>query len=349
MTPGGGPARYSHADLFSALRQLVISLAVVGIALAAGFFAAGAIDPAPLPGPTAGDATARASAQPSPSRGIAAEPSRSSNPDPGKVAVLVGAGDIADCDGTEDDVTADLVEGIPGTVFTVGDNANPGTAENFRNCYGPTWGRPSIKDRTRPAAGDEDYDAADAAPYYAYFGDAAGKAGAGYYAYDAGTWRIYVLNTNCGNVGGCREGSAQAAWLAQDLAADPRRCVLAIFHHPYFTSGPSGGGSPERRDLWRILESAGAELVLSGHDHHYERFVPQTIDGTADPDGMVQFIIGTGGSRPDVVDVVAPNSEVHATGVFGALRLELRPDGYSFEFIGVAGPHFGDSGSGACR
>ena len=263
--------------------------------------------------------------------------------------MLVGAGDIAECGRPEDELTADLVERIPGTVFTAGDNANPGSRASFRDCYEPTWGRPSIKDRTRPAAGDADYEDHEAAGYYEYFGDAAGEAGAGYYAYDAGAWRVYVLNTNCGNVRGCAVGSPQATWLRDDLAREPRRCALAIFHHPFFTSGPSEGGDPERGDLWRILESAGAELVVSGHDHHYERFAPQTSTGDTDTDGMIQLIAGTGGSRPDRVSRAARNSEIHATGVFGVLRLELRPRGYGFEFIGVAGPEFRDSGSGDCH
>ena len=182
-----------------------------------------------------------------------------------------------------------------------------------------------------------------------YFGDAAGEPDAGYYAYDAGAWRVYVLNTECRQIGGCGVGSPQESWLLEDLAAEPRRCVLAMWHHPYFTSGPSFGGSSSTRNLWRILQSAGAELVLSGSDHHYERFEPQTGAGDADPEGLVQFVVGTGGSRPDNLRVDAPHSAARAFDVFGVLRLELGPRGYAFEFLSVAGPDFSDSGTAECH
>ena len=334
--------------MFGKLLQLGLSVAVVGIALAVGFVAVQLLGPSPFDAASS-DAAGATDGRPSPSDGSSPSRSPDPTPDPADVAVLVGAGDIAECDGSQDELTAEYVAGIPGIVFTVGDNANPGTRENFTNCYAPTWGRPDIKERTRPAAGDADYEVANAAPYYDYFGEAAGTIGAGYYAYDAGTWRVYVLNSNCGNVGGCREGSAQATWLARDLRANPRECVLAMWHHAHFSSGQSGGGGPERRDLWRILEDAGAELILGGHDHHYERFAPQTVEGRAAPDGIVQFILGTGGSRPGAVGEPAPNSEVLAAGVFGALRLELLPGRYAFDFVAVAGPEFSDSGSGRCH
>lgn len=263
---------------------------------------------------------------------------------------MIGAGDIAHCDRFEDELTANLVESIPGTVFTAGDHADPdGTQEQFEECYAPTWGRPAIKDRTRPAPGDNDYDTPGAAGYFAFFGDAAGEPGAGYYAYDVGAWRVYVLNSNCGSIGGCGEGSAQQAWLVRDLAAEPRRCVMAIWHHPYFTSGRSEGGDSSTRNFWRIFQEAGAEMVISGHDHHYERFAPKLGDGSVDDSGIVQFILGTGGSRPDDMFVDAPHSRARAFDVFGALRLELGNDGYRFDFITVAGPQFTDSGSAECH
>jgi hypothetical protein len=332
------------------VRQLIVSVAVVGIALAAGVTAVAVLDPSFFLSSPSGEPTARASARPV-SSGVAPSGS-SSGPSaaPGDVAVLVGAGDIADCTRFEDELTANLVETIQGTVVTFGDHADPdGTPRQFEECYGPTWGRPAIKERTRPAPGDNDYDTPGAAGYFAYFGDAAGEPGAGYYAYDAGTWRVYVLNSNCGSIGGCGESSPQATWLMQDLAAEPRDCVVAIWHHPYFTSGPSEGGDSRTRSFWRILQAAGAELVLNGHDHHYERFVPQTAAGAADPNGMVQFIVGTGGSRPDDLRLDAPNSEARAVEVFGVLRLELAPGGYAFEFITVAGPQFTDRGTGDCH
>ena len=331
--------------MLAKLSHLIISIGVVGIALVAGLVAVGVINPSPF----FASPSDRPSA-PAPSRPESAMSSPDNSSPTGDVAVLVGAGDIADCARFEDELTADLVETIPGIVFTLGDNANPdGTHTEFEACYGPTWGRPGIKERTRPTVGDNDYNTAGAEGYFMYFGDAAGEPETGYYAYDAGAWRIYVLNTECRQVGGCGNGSPQESWLLEDLAAEPRRCVLAMWHHPYFTSGPSFGGSSSTRNLWRILQTAGAELVLSGSDHHYERFEPQTGAGDADPEGIVQFVVGTGGSRPGDLHVDAPHSAVRALDVFGVLRLELGPRGYAFEFISVAGPDFSDSGTAECH
>lgn len=338
--------------MFSKLQQLVISVAIVAIALGAGLVVTGIIHPTPV-GPTAsGGPTARATPQRSDRPGASAR--RSVEPAPtaveGETAILVGAGDIADCERSEDEVTANLLEEIAGTVFTLGDNAYPdGTRRNFEECYGPTWGRPDIKNRTRPAAGDEDYDTQGAVPYYEFFGDAAGRPTEGYYAYDAGTWRVYVLNSNCASVRGCGDGSPQLAWLEGDLAANPRDCVLAMWHHPYFTSGPSEGGDATVRNFWRVLSEAGAELALSGHDHVYERFAPQTAEGDQDPDGLVQIVVGTGGADPDRFHTLGPNSIVRERGIFGVLVLRLQPGAYEWEFITVAGREFTDTGRAECH
>lgn len=276
---------------------------------------------------------------------------RSADPSPvGRVAVLVGAGDIAECERHEDELTADLLERLPGTVFTLGDNAYPdGTSRDFETCYGPTWGRPSIKERTRPTVGDNEYDTPGASSYFEYFGAAAGEETGGYYAYDAGAWRVYVLNSECREAGGCENGSPQEAWLLNDLAAEPRECVLAMWHEPLFTSSPSGGRS-SMRNLWRVLHEAGAELVLSAHHHAYERFDPQTGGGIADTErGIVQIVAGTGGGDPEEFAAPAPNSVVRQSGVFGLLRLDLAPGSYSFEFITVGGPEFNDQGTGVCH
>jgi Calcineurin-like phosphoesterase len=324
-------------------RQIVLNIGVVGIATLAGALIAALISYAPQIG-----------AEPSRGSSSGALPGPSligdASPTAGPAAVLVGAGDIADCDRNEDTLTADLVEIIPGSVFTLGDNAYPnGNLTDFQNCYGPTWGRPSIKERTRPAAGENDYDTQGAAGYFAYFGDAAGDPATGYYAYDAGAWRVYVLNSDCRSIGGCGTGTPQDLWLIADLAKNPRQCVVAMWHHPLFSSGRKGGTS-STRNLWRVLEDAGAELVLSAHNHVYERFAPQTGAGVVDlKQGMVQIVVGTGGGAPDPFGSPAPNSVVRASHVFGVLRLELAPSSYAFEFITVAGPHFTDSGAGECH
>jgi acid phosphatase type 7 len=267
----------------------------------------------------------------------------------GPVAVLVGAGDIAECDDDHDTATADLVEAIDATVFTLGDNAyEDGTLAEFEECYGPTWGRPSIKARTMPVAGNHEYQTRGAEGYFRYFGSAAGSPNEGWYAYDAGTWRIYALNSNCGEIGGCQAGSPQERWLRDDLAANPRACVAAMWHHPRFSSG--GHGNHEfMADIWRTLQDAGAELALAGHDHSYERFGPQDASGNADERGLVELVVGTGGRDPYPFRDPRPNSLVRESPVFGVVRLQLREDGYSFEFVAAPGTEFGDSGTGACH
>ncbi|HXG40716.1 MAG TPA: phosphodiester glycosidase family protein [Candidatus Limnocylindrales bacterium] len=281
-----------------------------------------------------------------------APPVTSSPPPPPSIgtttATLVGAGDIASCGLTADTATATLVASIPGTVFTAGDNAyESGTPSEFQNCYHPTWGR--VKDRTRPSPGNHDYVTAGAAGYFGYFGTAAGQAGQGWYAYDAGTWRVYALNSNCAEIGGCGPGSAQEQWLRADLAANPRQCVAAYWHHPVFSSGAHGGSS-EMAAIYAALYEAGAEVVVTGHDHDYERFAPQRPDGTADAArGIRQFVVGTGGASLRAFRTVAPNSEVRNSSTHGVLKLTLGSTGYAWEFVPVAGKTFRDAGSGACH
>ena len=270
-------------------------------------------------------------------------------PTPPSVAVLVGAGDIAECSEGGAADTADLLETIDGTVFTLGDNAyENGSFDEFQGCYGPTWGRPSIKDRTRPVVGNHEYQTEDGAGYFRYFGVAAGDPDEGWYAYDAGAWRIYAINSNCSEIGGCETGSAQARWLHEDLAANPRTCVAAMWHHPRFSSGEHGNNA-DMADIWRTLQDAGAELALAGHDHSYERFGPQDASGRADERGLVELVVGTGGRDPYPFRSPEPNSLVRESPVFGVMRLELRPDGYDFEFLAVPGDDFTDSGSASCH
>jgi alkaline phosphatase len=253
------------------------------------------------------------------------------------------------CDRFEDESTAAAVERIPGTVFTLGDNVYPdGSAKSFKDCYEPSWGRPTIKSRTRPTVGGNEYRVPDARDYFAYFGDAAGDPGKGYYAYEEGSWRVYVLNSNCHQIGGCGEGSAQEVWLRDDLKRHSSRCVLAMWHHPLFSSRP-GGGIGLTRALWRALEDAGAELVLNGDVHSYERFRPQTADGVADDErGMVEIVVGTGGAESGSFGPPADNSVRRAVSVYGVLRLELARSSYRFEFLSTGGRDFSDSGSRRC-
>jgi alkaline phosphatase len=266
-------------------------------------------------------------------------------------AVLVGAGDIASCDSADDSRTAALLDTIPGEVFTLGDNAYlNGTAQEFASCYGPTWGR--HRDRTHPVIGNHEYHTAGAQGYFDYFGAAAGRRGEGWYSYDVGAWHVVVLNSNCDDVpGGCRAGSPQDRWLRADLAkaAGRTRCTVAMWHHPLFTSGVTHGPTTTVRPLYQTLYDGRVELLLTGHNHQYERFAPQTPGGArAQGRGIRQFVVGTGGGGPYGFREPAPNSEVRLTGTPGVLRLALTVDAYDWRFIPVSGSA-GDVGHGTCH
>ena len=263
--------------------------------------------------------------------------------------VLVGAGDIANCNGAGDESTAALLDKIPGTVFTLGDNVYPtATAIRMATCFGPSWGR--HKARMRPAIGNHDYLPSGAPGYYDYFGAAAGVRPKGYYSYDLGTWHVVVLNSNCGRVGGCGPGSPQEQWLRADLAANKAKCTVAYWHHARFSSG-SHGSDPAYEPFWRALYDFGADVVMSGHDHLYERFAPQTPDGRADAAfGIRQFTAGTGGaSHYNFRRQTLPNSQVRHTGTFGVLKLTLHPGSYDWKFVPAGAGTFTDSGTASCH
>ena len=266
-------------------------------------------------------------------------------PPPSGSEVLVGAGDISSCSQNNDEATARLLDNIPGTVFTAGDNAySSGTTSEYSNCYGPTWGR--HKARTRPAIGNHDFSTSSGAPYYAYFGGNAGPAGLGYYSYDLGAWHIIVINSNIP----MSAGSTQETWLKADLAASSKQCTIAMWHHPRFSSGSNHGSDPSSGPLWTDLYNAGAEIVISGHDHTYERFGPQTPSAASDPaNGIREFIVGTGGESHYGFGTPLPNSQVRNGDTFGVLKLTLSDGSYTWGFIPVAGSTFTDSGSGTCH
>lgn len=264
-------------------------------------------------------------------------------------AVLVGAGDVADCrDLSGAESTAKLLDQIPGTVMVAGDLAYPdGSKENFE-CYNKTWGR--AKSRTRPAPGNHEFHAAGATPYFDYFGPAAGNPKTGYYSYDLGAWHIIVLNSECQDVGGCGPGSREEAWLRADLIAHPVPCTLAYWHKPLFSSGGKHGNDPETKPFWRALYEANAEIVVNGHDHDYERFAPQDPDGAADAArGIREFVVGTGGKNHRPFGEPKPNSEARNADSFGVLKLTLGDKSYDWQFIPEAGKTFTDSGSGTCH
>ena len=263
--------------------------------------------------------------------------------------VLVGAGDIATCRGNGDEATAKLLENIHGTVFTAGDNAYPdGTARDFADCYGPSWGR--FRERTRPAIGNHEYGTPGASGYFGYFGTAAGPSSRGYYSYDKGEWHVVVLNSVCEEVGGCGSDSPMVDWLEKNLAANSgKRCTLAYFHYPLFSSGEHGN-QVQMKPTWKALFAADADLIVSGHDHDYERFAPQKPDGTKDAyRGIREFVVGTGGGEQRPFGRVEPNSQVRKANAPGVLKLTLKPGGYAWKFVPVAGQTFTDSGSRSCH
>jgi hypothetical protein len=262
---------------------------------------------------------------------------------------MVAAGDIASCTSTGDEATAALVDTIPGTVAALGDLAyENGSTSDFSLCYSPTWGR--FKPRTRPAPGNHEYQTPHAAPYYAYFGAAAGDPTKGYYSYNLGAWHVIVLNSNCGQIsGGCGRGSPQVAWLKRDLAAHRNFCTLAYWHHPRFSSGRVGSDAG-METFWDTLYAARADLVLVGHDHDYERFAPQGPNGVAAPNlGLREIVVGTGGASHFVLGTPIANSEVGNDTTFGVLHLTLRAARYDWQFLPVAGASFTDAGSTACH
>ena len=263
--------------------------------------------------------------------------------------VLLAAGDIAGCGTFGDEATAALLDRLPGTVVPVGDLVyEDGTAQEFADCYDPTWGR--HKARTRPVVNGHEYRTPGAVPYYAYWGAAAGDPTKGYYSYDVGNWHVIALNTVCAAIGGCDAGSPEERWLRADLAANPTRCTVAFLHTPRFSSGSIHGNSPEMEPFWQALYDGGVELVVSGDDHIYERFAPQTPTGVADPDrGIREIIAGTGGRSHYGIGTIEANSEVRNIDTFGILKLTLHADSYDWQFVPEAGRTFADSGSAACH
>ncbi len=257
---------------------------------------------------------------------------------------MVGAGDIAACGETAHEATARALDTIPGIVFTTGDNAYPdGTAQQFADCYDPTWGR--HKARTRPTPGNHDYHTSGGSAYFAYFGLNAGNPGAGYYSYEVGGWHVIALNSNV-DIG---PDSPQLQWLREDLTAHPALCTVAYWHHPRFSSGQHGN-SDALQPIWEALYEAGVDIVLNGHDHNYERFGPQTPTGLTDPvRGIREFVVGTGGKALRPFAELQANSEARASDTYGVLMLTLHPTGYDWEFVPAAGGQFVDGGTADCH
>jgi hypothetical protein len=263
---------------------------------------------------------------------------------------VYAAGDIAHCAhpdpawsgaaATAALVAAGLAADPHAAVLALGDLAyRRATAADFANCYGPTWGK--FKDRTWPAPGNHEYASAGAAPYFAYFGAAAGR---GYYSFQLGSWRLFSLNSNLGPA----EHAVQLAWLGEELARHPARCTLAYWHHPLYSSGMKGNDA-RMKDAWQLLYQAGAELVLTGHDHVYERFAAQDADGRRDDArGIRQFVVGTGGAFATPLLLPRRHSEAADSNSTGVLKLVLGDDGYRWQFLAATG-NGADHGAGKCH
>lgn len=254
-------------------------------------------------------------------------------------AVLVGAGDIASCSNNNDAQTAQLLANISGTVFTAGDNVyDNGTAAEYTNCYGPTWG--VYKSRTKPVPGNHEYNTSGASGYFNYFGGIPK-----YYAYNRGAWRIYALNSEIDT----SATSAQVQWLKSDLAANPKNCVMAYWHRPRWSSGSEHGGDSKMQTIWAILYNAKAELVITGHEHNYERFAPMNQNGQAVTNGLREIVVGTGGRSHYGFGTILPASRARNASTYGVIKLTLNSGSYAWKFIPIAGQTYTDSGTTSCH
>lgn len=333
----GGPAAPAATATVAPAATLVPATALIN-----------AVTPTPGALPTEPDtATPAASTTPAASATPQAGPTPAATTAPNPV--LLAAGDIASCLSSGDEATAEIINAISGTVATLGDNVyERGSGAEFKNCFDQNWG--AFKDRIHPAPGNHEYETPGALGYFSYFGAAAGKIGQGYYSYDLGAWHVIALNSQCWDVGGCGVAAPQSQWLKADLAAHANMCTLAYWHTPRFSSGAHGDNTLIQA-FWDLLYAGGADLVLNGHDHDYERFAPQDPQGQADAArGIREIVVGTGG-RSHYPFLLGPqaNTEARNDATYGVLKLTLHPAGYDFEFLPVAGQTFTDAGSGACH
>lgn len=272
---------------------------------------------------------------------------------PGEGFTLYAAGDIAECEDrpsaesaaarTAALVLSKLQQTPSAVVLTLGDHAYlDGTPTEFNTCYGPTWGQ--FKARTHPAPGNHEYRTPGAAGYFDYFGAQAGPERRGYYSLALGQWQVLSLNSYLQPAA----HAVQLAWLKSELAAHPHRCTLAYWHHPVFSSG--GHGNDKRmKDVWDVLQAAHAELILTGHDHDYERFAPQDSDGQADPQGIREFVVGTGGAGLTPMGLRKANSESGGNDNHGVLQLVLKPSGYEWTFLPLNPGQPADRGAALCH
>jgi hypothetical protein len=259
----------------------------------------------------------------------------------GQTVEVIAVGDIGWCGSRGTAETAQLVESLSGWLLLAGDIAYPsGAAVDFERCFDPLWGR--FRGRWYAVPGNHDYMTAGAAPYFEYFGPAAGSDRSGYHAMTLGDWQVLMLDSNIP----VQRGTPQWEFVRREMDLNRHPCTLAVWHHPLFTSGQNGP-TLAMRDMFALLEASGADVVINGHDHLYERFARQAADGRPSERGLRQFTAGTGGAELYRFVTTAPNSEVRIA-QFGILRLALQPGAYRWEFVLTTGG-LADSGSETCH
>jgi acid phosphatase type 7 len=278
-------------------------------------------------------------------------------------SIMIGTGDIAACDSDGDELTAAIVDSVlradsaasvEHVVFTTGDNAYPdGSERNFALCFTPSWGDSAkrIMKYIRPSPGNHEHAVFGAAAYYEYFGDKAGSPKKGYYSYNVGEWHVVVLNSEIvvNDVFTLEDRKAQIDWLVEDLKSNPKKCTVAYWHHPRFSSGVHGSDR-KIAVFWGPLSDGGVDLIITGHDHHYERFLPMSPAGVADSArGMVQLVVGTGGGElRGLRSTPVPNSAFRVQGNFGVVKLTLGAEEWRSAFLAVNGRIY-DSSGGRCH
>jgi hypothetical protein len=259
----------------------------------------------------------------------------------GQIADVVAVGDIGWCGSTGTPAAAQLVDSLPGRLLLVGDIAYPnGSAQDFQRCFDPSWGR--FRGRWHASPGNHDYLTPNASAYFDYFGGAAGDERSGYYTLVVGDWQILMLDSNIPT----QRNSPQWEFVRRELDLQRRPCTLALWHHPLFSSGQNGPNL-YMRDMYALLEASSVDVLVTGHDHVYERFAKQTVEGLPSERGVREFIVGTGGAELYRFVTAAPNSEARIA-QFGALHLSLQPTGYRWEFVLTDGG-LGDSGNDTCH
>jgi len=271
--------------------------------------------------------------------------------------IVAAAGDIACAPG--DPVTpttchqmqtSNLFVGNPAitAVLPLGDEQyEDGLLSEFQNSYDLSWGRALGK--SHPVPGNHEYaSGSNGNGYFAYFGARAGTAGRGWYSFNVGQWHLIALNANCTHVGGCGASSPQMTFLKNDLAKHHPACTLAFWHQARFSSGPQGN-VVAMDAIWKVLYSHHVDVVLSGHDHIYERYALQTPAQAKDPKhGIREFVVGTGGRSLDPFTGPFTNGQFRQRSQFGILKLTLHPHRYEWRYVSAA-KHVLDSGETDCH